>query len=174
MEIFDFKTERYVHTNDVNDALDVAVTDLEKLEIVRKIIAYRKGFLRHNAQEQNFTERYALSLMENDHILNYCNTELELLNEICQASETTTTKQPKKIKWNGSPALFGYLFSEFGANDFIQVPVHNGEMNVSQYARDLWEHFEIDTTLGNLTKELGNSSLSDTKRAKFPDFKDLS
>lgn len=174
MDLLQFKNSPIVNYESVDEILDEITSDEEKIEVLGIIIAYRKRYLTRAAHLDNGAKPSDVFSIVDDHIIDYCTIELDMLYEIKRQHEGEQVPMLKKIKWNGSPALFGHLFSEFGANDFIQVPVHNGEMNVSQYARDLWEHFEIDTTLGNLTKELGNSSLSDTKRAKFPDFKDLS
>jgi len=81
-----------------------------------------------------------------------------------------TEQEVNKIKWKGPPSVFGYLFLELVHNGFIEAPpLHNGEINYSGLARLFFEHFDIETTLGNLSKEMnpGKNSLSNTKRAKF-------
>jgi len=100
-------------------------------------------------------------------------------------NEPKTKQKNKKIKWNGTPALFGYLFIELVNKGFIEMPLHNGEHNYTEFAKRCFDTFEIKgtnkplTTIGNLTKELNpkqdKNSLSDTKRAKFtiPELSDL-
>ncbi len=82
----------------------------------------------------------------------------------------------EKIKWKGTPSQFGYLFLELVKHGFIDPPLYNGETNHTGLARLCYEYFDIDTTPGNLTKELKpdnkitgerKNTLSDTKRAKF-------
>jgi hypothetical protein len=95
----------------------------------------------------------------------------EIKNEVQQV-------QPlKKIKFNGTPSQFGYIFLELIKHGHVEPPLHNGEPNYAAFARLCFDYFDISTTLGNLTKELNPSSnkLSDTKRAKFsiPDLSDL-
>jgi hypothetical protein len=107
----------------------------------------------------------------------FIQNELDILNkknEFKGLSEEPV--QPcKKIKWKGTPALFGYLFSEFVKNDFVETPVRSGEPNLTGFAKQCWEHFEIDTTLENLIKEMNptKNTLTDPKRSKFPKLSDL-
>ena len=83
----------------------------------------------------------------------------------------------EKIKWNGSPSQFGFLINSLVTKGFIEPPLYNGETNFSGLARLCYDHFDIETTIGNLTKEVNpeKNSLSDTKRSKFdiPNLSDL-
>ncbi len=83
----------------------------------------------------------------------------------------------QKIKWNGSPSVFGYLFLEFVKHGFIEPPLRNGESNYAGFAKLCYHNFDIKTTLENLIKEMnpGKNQLSNTKQAKFtiPDLSDL-
>ena len=94
-------------------------------------------------------------------------------NEI-QVSEIPV-KQGEKIKWNGTPSQFGYLFLELVKNGFIEPPLYNGDPNYTGFARLCFQYFEINTTPGNLEKEMNpnKNTLSDTKRLKFPNLSDL-
>jgi hypothetical protein len=102
----------------------------------------------------------------------------EWIEDKREALKEEKPKQPfEKIKWNGSPAVFGYLFLELVKKGFITPPLFNGEPNFTALSRLCFEYFEIDTTPENLTKALNEKSnpLSNTKRAKFtiPERSDL-
>ncbi|MCF8369436.1 MAG: hypothetical protein K9G76_10375 [Bacteroidales bacterium] len=74
-----------------------------------------------------------------------------------------------KIKWLGKPAHLGYIFSELAKNGFIELPVTNGEISYSKLGRILFNVFDIDTTSGNLEKEVNENknTLSNSNKAKF-------
>jgi hypothetical protein len=88
-----------------------------------------------------------------------------------------SVKQDEKIKWNGTPSQFAYLFLELVKHGFIEPPLYNGEQNFTGLSRLCYQYFDIQTTPGNLIKEMNpeKNTLSDTKRAKFtiPDISDL-
>jgi hypothetical protein len=98
-------------------------------------------------------------------------------------NEPETKQNERKIKWTGTPSQFGYLFIELVNNGFIDMPLHNGEVNYTEFAKRCFEYFEIKgnkekiTTIGYLTNQLNpeKNSLSDTIRLKFtiPELKDL-
>ena len=98
-----------------------------------------------------------------------CQNEIEPNGKPIQAGE--------KIKWNGTPSQFGYLFLELVAKGFINPPLYNGESNYKGLSRQCYQYFEIKTTSGNIEKELNpdKNTLSDSKRAKFtiPDLSDM-
>lgn len=89
-----------------------------------------------------------------------------------------------KIKWKGTPSQFGYLFLQLVEKGYIEPPLYNGDPNFTGLSRLCFQFFDIETTPGNLTKEMtpgtpkkGNdkNTLSQTKRAKFtiPNLSDL-
>jgi hypothetical protein len=85
-------------------------------------------------------------------------------------AEVTEPGNPvKKIKWKGSPSVFGYLFLELVKKGFIDPPPYNGEPNFAELSRLCFQYFDINTTPENLKKALNEKSnqLSDTNRAKF-------
>jgi hypothetical protein len=109
-------------------------------------------------------------------VIRYLKFELEYYKQVMELPDQENQFEPlQKIKWKGSPAQFGYLFTELVKNDFLETPVHNGEPNFTGFAKQCWEHFEINTTLENLIKEMNpkKNTLSDTKRIKFPKLSDL-
>ena len=106
-------------------------------------------------------------------------TILEWVNEKLVDLKNSVKPSPsnEKIKWNGSPSQFGFLISSLVKKGFIDPPLYNGETNFSGLARLCYDYFDIETTIGNLTKEVNpeKNSLSNTKRSKFdiPDLSDL-
>ena len=94
-----------------------------------------------------------------------------------QSEKFGATEQGKKIIWNGSPSLLGYLFTELAKKRFISPPTHAGDISYAGFAKQVLKHFDINTTHDNLIKEFNpeKNTLSDTKRAKFtiPELSDL-
>lgn len=105
-------------------------------------------------------------------ILEWVNEKMAYLKENVKPTPTN-----EKIKWNGSPSQFGFLINSLVTKGFIEPPLYNGETNFSGLARLCYDHFDIETTIGNLTKEVNpeKNTLSDTKRSKFdiPNLSDL-
>ncbi len=91
--------------------------------------------------------------------------------------ESSSPIKINKIKTNCNPSLFAWLFTELAKKGFIETPLRSGETNYTGLAKEIFNHFEINTTLENLIKEMNpnKNSLSDTKRAKFniPEQSDL-
>jgi len=104
---------------------------------------------------------------------------LEIMKELSRETEKDRGAEVpilKKIEWKGSPALFGYLFTELVKNGFIEPPLYNGEPSYSGLAKLCFQYFNVnETTLDNLKKEMNpnKNTLSETKRAKFPNLSDL-
>ncbi len=92
-------------------------------------------------------------------------------------SPITLRKDINKIKWLGSPSIFGFLMTELVKRGYIEPPLRNGESNYAGFAKLCYQYFDIDTTQENLIKEMnpGKCTLSDTKREKFtiPELSDL-
>jgi hypothetical protein len=112
-----------------------------------------------------------------DVALEYVELEIEHLEKLEKLGTRSEVPKLKKIKWNGTPSQFGYLFTELIKQGFIEPPLYNGEMNISGFSRLCWECFDINTTPQNLEKECNpnKNDLSETKRAKFtiPNLSDL-
>lgn len=106
-------------------------------------------------------------------------TILEWVNEKMAYLKENAKPAPinEKIKWSGTPSQFGYLMNCLVKKGFIDPPLYNGETNFSGLARLCYDYFDIETTIGNLTKEVNpeKNTLSETKRAKFniPGLSDL-
>ena len=107
------------------------------------------------------------------------NTIIEWVEEKLKdiKNNITPIQANERIKWQGTPSQFGHLMLELVKQGFVGTKLHNGETNFSALARLCFNCFEIETTIGNLTKELNpeKNTLSDTKRAKFtiPNLSDL-
>ena len=74
-----------------------------------------------------------------------------------------------KIKWNGTPSQFGYLFLELVKQGYIELPTYAGNGSYAALAKKCFESFDIKTTPDNLKKEMNpeKNSLSHSKQARF-------
>lgn len=75
----------------------------------------------------------------------------------------------EKLKWNGTPSQFGWLFLELANKGFIEIPQTAQQNSHSKYAKVCFDLFEIDTTLENLKNELNpkRNSLTYANREEF-------
>lgn len=84
---------------------------------------------------------------------------------------------PAKIKVLCKVSVFGRLIQELMVNGYLEQPVKNNQWNYLETARMLMDAFEINTSLGNLSREISEetNSLSETKREKLrlPHHRDL-
>ena len=111
-------------------------------------------------------------------ILNFIEKEKEDNDKIISLEEKDKSKNNlSKIKCNCTPSVFGYLFFDLANKGYFDFPLHNGEINPTGLAKQLFEVFEINSTIGTLINEfnLGKQSLSEIKKAKFsiPQIDDL-
>jgi len=116
--------------------------------------------------------------VELDYMIKWIELEIEKLKEMEKLTSGAEVPTSKKIEWKGSPALFGYLFTELIKKGYIEPELHNGEMSYQGTAKLFFNHFNVNnTTFENLKNEMnpGKCKLSDTKRAKFtiPNLSDL-
>jgi hypothetical protein len=118
----------------------------------------------------------SFSLKEIDYALSFVELELEHIEILKKLDRDAAVPKIERIKWKGSPALFGYIFSELVKNGFIDPPLFRGDPNYAGLAKLCFQYFNVnETTIENLIKEMNpkKNSLSDTKRAKFPNLSDL-
>ena len=74
-------------------------------------------------------------------------------------NNTETAGIPKKIKWIGKPSQLGYIIGSLAELDYIETPKHkNGDINYTQFAKQLMDVFEIETTQNSLSKYLNLDS----------------
>lgn len=104
------------------------------------------------------------------------NVDRYSLKPITRSSFATT--ELEKIKFNGGPALFGFIMKLLMRHGYIDPPFVNGDSSFEKLATLCYESFEINGELSSLKKYMGdpkNKSLSEAKAAKFsiPDFKDV-
>lgn len=91
-------------------------------------------------------------------------------------SSSFATTELEKIKFNGGPALFGFIMTELIRQGYIDLPFVNGDTSFEKLAALCYERFEINGELSSLKKYMGGTkNLSEAKVAKFniPDFKDV-
>lgn len=82
-------------------------------------------------------------------------------------NNTETAGIPKKIKWIGKPSQLGYLIGSLAELDYIETPKNkDGEINYTQFSKDLIEIFDIKTTYQSLSKylNLDSDKAQETKR----------
>lgn len=82
-------------------------------------------------------------------------------------NNTETDGIPKKIKWIGKPSQLGYLIGSLAELDYIETPKNkDGEINYTQFSKDLLEIFDIKTTYQSLSKylNLDSDKAQETKR----------
>ena len=122
-------------------------------------------------------------------LLNFiCNAILNLQTNLKYISEQfqryslrpiiaeSSTATDEKIKFNGGPALLGFLMKQFIAKGYIDLPFVNGDTSIERLATLCYEKFEMEGELSSLKKYMGGTkNISETKAAKFliPDFRDI-
>lgn len=153
------------------------IEEIRKIEDIKKdkeLTAYFSSAenLAGHCKAKIFINVFAL-IMEIE-IENHCT---KLLNELQVNTETHTDKAepepfedtensdvtPKKLKWTGTAAQFGYIMQELIGKGYIEKPT-------GSYAKDAefyLQHFEIEGKKSTLIKELSETqnSFSNTNRA---------
>lgn len=78
-------------------------------------------------------------------------------------------RKHEKIVWRGKASHLAYLFIELAEKGFIELPSTSGEGSYSKLGMILFELFDADTTVGNLSRECNPNfnSLTNPNRAKF-------
>lgn len=76
-----------------------------------------------------------------------------------------------RFVWKGKAAHLGFLIAELKRKGFIDYPTTNGEESFNKAAKVLLNLFELETSHGNLAKEVnyeeGKGTLSNVLRHKF-------
>ncbi|MBC7749022.1 MAG: hypothetical protein H7Z76_10690 [Methylotenera sp.] len=76
------------------------------------------------------------------------------VNNIVNQSETN-----EKIKWIGKPSQLGFIIGKLADLGYINAPTKpNGEINFTQFAKQVNNTFEVDTTESTLSKYLNLES----------------
>lgn len=115
---------------------------------------------------------------EEDVALRFVELELEYLTKLDELEHLSDKRNIEKIRWKGSPALFGYIFLELIEKGYIEPPLYAGDWNYQGLAKLCFQCFNVNnTTIENLIKEMNPKKhyLSETKKAKFtiPQLSDL-
>jgi len=94
---------------------------------------------------------------------------LAFLHNLIEKQSLTTNVKMKKIKWIGKPSQLGYLIGSLAELDYIETPKNkDGEINYTQFSKDLLEIFDIETTYQSLSKYLNlNSEKSQEIKRRF-------
>lgn len=140
------------------------------------ILLYNRMREDWDARKEKYQKNDLLEFEEALQWLN--NKQEEYLNKSESIDNSPNRNKFEKIKWNGSPTQFGYLFLELKYKGFIDFPKTRGVDSHKKFAKICYEVFEIKGTLGTLEKALtkkGNKLTPANKDAfKIPDIKSLS
>ena len=64
-----------------------------------------------------------------------------------------------KISWDSKPAHLGYIMGMLADLEFINAPRRqNGEINYTQFAKQVYNVFDVKTTESTLSKYLNTST----------------
>jgi hypothetical protein len=91
----------------------------------------------------------------------YTKIKLEKLSkDLSNSSESSKlVKSGTKLKWTGKKAHLGFIIGTLADLGYLQGPERpNGEINYSEFARNILEVFDCDTTEGTLSKYLNVTS----------------
>ncbi|UKM63876.1 hypothetical protein GSB9_00422 [Flavobacteriaceae bacterium GSB9] len=70
-----------------------------------------------------------------------------------------TTDHVSKLKWSGKPSQLGFIISTLAQLGYIEAPrKKDGEINYSQFAKDVLRTFDAETTNNTLEKYLNLDS----------------
>jgi hypothetical protein len=162
------------------------LTDISKIDNTFEIIEFIKdelichykiksefllGYYKNtNAEQRIDDDNYNIILGIYDAILTFIEEQKNHYDKIIELEGNDNSKNTfKKIKWNSSPSIFGYIFLELAYKGYIEFPLRNGEINLTGLAKHLIEFFEIKSTKETIISEFNNKkqSLSRTKKEKF-------
>ncbi len=88
------------------------------------------------------------------------------INEVTEELEGLQNIK-SKLKWVGKPSQLGYIIGQLAQLDYIEPPKRdNGEINYSQFGRDVLKIFNVKTTQGTLSTYLNidNNKAQETHR----------
>lgn len=103
-------------------------------------------------------------------LMNILNNKIEEIKEVMESEKSDELK----LKWNGKPSHLGYIIGQLAQQDYIEPPKRdNGEINFTQFAKDVLRIFKSEATQGTLSAYLNinNEKSQETHRnfekAKF-------
>jgi hypothetical protein len=105
--------------------------------------------------------------------------EMDLINfleskkniNISYQMENLDLNNKDKIKWIGKPSQLGFIIRQLVDMGYIEAPLRtNGEINYTQFAKNVIETFDVETTTDTLIKYLNfDSEKSESLIRKFQD-----
>jgi len=103
-------------------------------------------------------------------LMNILNNKIDGIKEEIEAEKSDELK----LKWIGKPSQLGYLIGQLAQQEYIEPPKRdNGEINFTQFAKDVLRIFKSEATQGTLSAYLNinNEKSQETHRnfekAKF-------
>ena len=92
-----------------------------------------------------------------------------LYNKIDEIEEEIENSKPaqSQIEWLGNTSHLGYIMGQLAQLEYINPKkLHNGEINYTQFSKDLLNKFKIKTTIGSLAAYLNinNNKAQETHR----------
>ncbi|MHB1105604.1 MAG: hypothetical protein ACYCZ2_04500 [Lutibacter sp.] len=103
-------------------------------------------------------------------LMNILNNKIEEIKEQIEVEKSDELK----LKWIGKPSQLGYLIGQLAQQEYIEPPKRdNGEINFTQFAKDVLRIFKSEATQGTLSAYLNinNEKSQETHRnfekAKF-------
>ncbi|NLP59231.1 hypothetical protein [Lutibacter sp. B1] len=96
-------------------------------------------------------------------LINILNHKIDEINEEIEAEKSDLLK----LKWIGKPSQFGHIIGQLAHLGYIEPPKRdNGEINYTQFSKDLLRMFKTETTQGTLAAYLNpnNEKAQETER----------
>ncbi len=154
----------------IQDLLKENNESLDDYPYFNKGKLYKKLCIYVNAQYHTFKEREYLEDLQLSFFEYAAKIEVEgILDFLHNLKEKQSSATNKKIKWIGKPSQLGYLIGSLAELDYIEAPKNkDGEINYTQFSKDLLEIFDIKTTHQSLSKYLNlDSDKSQEIKRKF-------
>ena len=103
-------------------------------------------------------------------LINIFQNKINQINEEIEAQQSDLLK----LQWSGKPSQLGHIVGQLAQLGYIEPPKRdNGEINYTQFSKDLLRMFKVNTTQGSLAAYLNpnNEKAQETERnfikAKF-------
>ncbi|MHB1105603.1 MAG: hypothetical protein ACYCZ2_04495 [Lutibacter sp.] len=149
---------------DNNESLD-DYPYFNKGQLYKKLCTYVNAH-HHTDKERDYLEGLQLSFFEYAAKIEVEGI-IDFLQDLREAQSLEINVKMKKIKWIGKPSQLGYLIGSLAELDYIETPKNkDGEINYTQFSKDLIEIFDIKTTYQSLSKylNLDSDKAQETKR----------
>lgn len=111
-----------------------------------------------NKKEQNTYTEFKI-LFNNFFSLIYGQKVLDFVNELKIEKQSATLILNEKIKWSGKPSQLGFIIGMLTELEYIEAPKRKtSDINYTQFAKQIINVFEVDTTESTLSKYLNLES----------------